>query len=512
LVKFLDRCEFADAVETLAGEPTPTNGAHAPPKKIAAVYSYTDEAGELLFQVVRYDPKDFRQRRPDGTGWIWSTKDLRQVPYRLLELMEAIAAGNRVIVCEGEKDCDNLAPLNVRATCNAGGAGKFRAELCSHFAGADVIIIPDRDAPGREHAIDVADKLDTFATSVRILELPGAKDASDWIAAGGTADEFWRLVETAVRPEAYKGASTRGAIEEKPASAKLKPYDITDFLALEIPPREMILAPIIPEKATAMLYAARGNGKTHVAHGIAFAVATGTKFLKWTAPKPRRVLIVDGEMPASELQSRLSVILRSATIKPDPGMLNLLPADLVEGGIGNLADPKTQAALDPWLAGIELLILDNLSCLTTVIKDNDAESWGPIQEWLLRLRRRGISVLIVHHAGKNNAQRGTSRREDILDTSISLRRPGDYVAPEGARFEVHIEKGRGIHGDDANPFEARFETRDGTCQWTIREIEDAKLARVLVLHEDGLSLRDIADVTGIPKSTVERMLKKSAQA
>jgi putative DNA primase/helicase len=100
-------------------------------------------------------------------------------------------------------------------------------------------------------------------------------------------------------------------------------------------------------------------------------------------------------------------------------------------------------ALDPWLAGVELLILDNLSTLTTIIRDNDADSWNPIQEWLLRLRRGGISVLIIHHAGKDGAQRGTSRREDILDTSISLRRPADYAGVEGARFEIHIEKGRG---------------------------------------------------------------------
>jgi putative DNA primase/helicase len=299
--------------------------------------------------------------------------------------------------------------------------------------------------------------------------------------------------------------------EQKSVASKLKPYDIATFLALEIPPREMILAPIIPEKGTAMLYAARGNGKTHVAHGIALAVATGAQFLKWTAPKPRRVLIVDGEMPASELQKRLSEILWGAAARPEPGMLNLLPADLVEGGIGNLADLKVQAALDPWLMGVELLILDNLSCLTTVIKDNDAESWGPIQEWLLRLRRRGISVLIVHHAGKGGGQRGTSRREDILDTSISLRRPADYVAQEGARFEVHIEKGRGIHGDGAKPFEARLETRDGACQWTIREIEDAKLARVAALLDDGMSLSEVANETGIPKSTVGRMKLKIEQ-
>ena len=158
-----------------------------------------------------------------------------------------------------------------------------------------------------------------------------------------------------------------------------------------------------------------------------------------------------------------------------------------------------------------MLVLDNLSSLTAVIRDNDAESWNPIQEWLLRLRRRGISVLIVHHAGKGGEQRGTSRREDVLDTSISLRRPSDYATPEGARFEVHFEKARGIHGNKAKPFEARLEVRDGEAFWTVREIEDVNLARVAALLDDGLSVREIAEETGIPKSTVHR-LKKQIEA
>jgi putative DNA primase/helicase len=289
---------------------------------------------------------------------------------------------------------------------------------------------------------------------------------------------------------------------------KLKPYNFSEFLNLSIPPREMILSPILPEKGTAMLFASRGAGKTHVAHGIACAVAGGGRFLRWQAPKARRVLCLDGEMPASELQQRLNWAVAGSQPKPDPLMLQLLPSDLVDGGVGNLASPKIQAALDPWLKEIDLLILDNLSSLTTVIRDNDAESSSPIQEWLLRLRRQGVSVLIVHHAGKGGEQRGTSRREDVLDTSISLRRPGDYVSTEGARFEVHIEKGRGIHGADAKPFEARLEVRDGVALWSMREIEDVNLARVAALLDDGLSIRDIADETGIKKSTVHNLKKK----
>jgi putative DNA primase/helicase len=234
---------------------------------------------------------------------------------------------------------------------------------------------------------------------------------------------------------------------------------------------------------------------------------TGTKFLKWQAGKARKVLHVDGEMCADELRQRFREIFWGGGVEPERGMLNILTADLIDLGIGNIASPKVQEEFEPLLYGVELLVLDNLSSLTSVIRDNDAESWNPIQEWLLRLRRRGVSVLIVHHAGKGGEQRGTSRREDVLDTSISLRRPSDYMQSQGARFEVHFEKSRGIHGDRVKPFEAQLEVRDGAAHWTTREIEDVNAARVKALVDDGLTIREIADETGIPRSTVGRIKK-----
>jgi AAA domain/Homeodomain-like domain len=296
------------------------------------------------------------------------------------------------------------------------------------------------------------------------------------------------------------------AVQDTGRTYDFEPLDLHDLVALEVPPREMVLAPIIPAKGLVMLYAFRGGCKTHTAHGIAAAVSTGGKFLKWTAPKPRKVLLVDGELPIEELQQRLRQVTSHTTV--ERGMFEILAADQVRDGIGNFADIKTQNDLDAHLEGVELLILDNLSSLTTVIRDNDAESWNPIQSWLLRLRRRGIAVLVVHHAGKDGAQRGTSRREDVLDTSLSLRRPSDYDPTQGARFEVHIEKGRGLHGEDAKPFEAQLEVRDGACYWTLREITDVNEARIAALLDDGLSIREIADETGIPKSTVARIKKK----
>jgi putative DNA primase/helicase len=385
---------------------------------------------------------------------------------------------------------------------------KWQASYNEVFRNADVVLLPHNDRAGRDHVGKVAASLHGIASRVRVVDLADTAwpeclekgDVSDWIAVGGgTAERLQELIEATA--------------DWSPSPVRLRPLDLKEFLQLSIKPREMLLDPILPEKGLAMLYAARGTGKTHVALGICFAIATGTKFLKWHAPKARRALLIDGEMPAAALQERFATIVASAPdVDLDPDKIRILAGDLIEvGGIGNLASSEVQEELDRWLAGIDALILDNLSSLTAVIRDNDAESWGPIQEWLLKLRRRGISVVIVHHAGKGGQQRGTSRREDVLDTSISLRHPADYSPVEGARFEVHLEKARGVHGDAARPFEAKLEIRDGKAVWTTRELEDANRARVQALLDDGLTVREIADETGIPKSTVHR-IKKAIEA
>jgi hypothetical protein len=305
------------------------------------------------------------------------------------------------------------------------------------------------------------DHLEVLQNALRellpVAELAAAvRDVSDWATNYGAifrldTDEVQQAIATA------KEAKPAPSETVSNSSDRLRPLDLKSFLQLSIKTREMLLDPVLPEKGLAMLYAARGTGKTHVALGIVFAVSTGGEFLKWRAPRPRRTLLIDGEMPAAALQERLaSIVAGSPTVIFDPANIKIIAGDLVEGtGIGNLASREVQAELDRWLEDIDLLVLDNLSSLTAVIRDNDSESWGPLQEWLLRPRRRGISVLIVHHAGKGGQQRGTSRREDVLDTSISLRRPADYSPEQGATFEIHLEKSRGVHGDAAKPFEAK---------------------------------------------------------
>lgn len=169
-------------------------------KRIAATYDYRDEAGALLFQVVRFEPKDFRQRRLDGKdGWLWKLDDVRRVLYKLPELLAADPAES-VFIGEGERDVDNLGVLGLVATTNAGGAGKWRAEYAESLRGRHVVILADNDDVGEKHARQIGRSLIGKAASVKLLRLPNLPDkgdVSDWLAAGGTRDELLRLATEA---------------------------------------------------------------------------------------------------------------------------------------------------------------------------------------------------------------------------------------------------------------------------------------------------------------------------
>ena len=199
-----------------------------------------------------------------------------------------------------------------------------------------------------------------------------------------------------------------------------------------------------------------GVGKTFFALSCAYAVATGQSFLKFNAPSPRKVLYIDGEMPAPTMQQRIEQMINSDSKVDIP--LKIITPDLQPKNQRsiNLSDPRDQVAIASLVEESDLIIIDSISTLVRGGRENEAESWIPVQEWALNQRANGRSVLFIHHSGKGGAQRGTSRREDVLDTVIGLRRPAEYNPEDGAVFEVHFAKSRGFIGDDAKPFEARL--------------------------------------------------------
>jgi len=207
LVKCHAGCTFEEIVRAVELEPSDLlpDDHHAewtPRGPAVAVYTYVDEEGQPLFEVCRTADKQFPQRRPDPgsrSGWRWNLDGVRRVIYRLPEVLKAVAASETIFVVEGEKDVATIEAAGGVATCNPGGAGKWRADYAQVFVGARVVIVADRDEAGSKHADQVAKSLIAVAASVRCVEAAVGKDAADHIAAGCKLDDFQPLGELARR-------------------------------------------------------------------------------------------------------------------------------------------------------------------------------------------------------------------------------------------------------------------------------------------------------------------------
>lgn len=284
-----------------------------------------------------------------------------------------------------------------------------------------------------------------------------------------------------------------------------------DFIAMDFPNREQILSPWLLKQGLNMIYSSRGYGKTYLSLYLAHAVSTGSPLLNWKSDKPHKVLYLDGEMPAPALQERLKQIIKY-NIPPNGDHLYIVTPDTQNGLVlPDLATPKGQKQIDALIDGADLIIVDSISAWARRGgAENDAESWLSIQEWSLAHRAAGRSILFVHHAGKSGAQRGTSRREDHLDTVINLRRPQAYMPSDGAVFEIHYEKCRHLYGEDVNPIEAKLHTDSyGRQIWSYQGVKEVTEEQVLELKHEGLSQRAIAEELGVSQATVHRIIKRN---
>lgn len=252
-----------------------------------------------------------------------------------------------------------------------------------------------------------------------------------------------------------------------PDEPRLTVVTLRQFLNTRLPPKELVLDPWLTTQSLNMIYSWRGIGKTHVALGVAYAVASGSSFLGWKATKPRGVLYLDGEMPGNALQERLRKMSGTQQGNIIEDNFLLLTPDLQKSAMPDLASSEGQKLIDELISpAIELIIIDNLSCLMrSGGRENDAESWMKMAQWALIKRAQGKSILFIHHAGKSGNQRGTSKREDILDTVILLKHPSDYTTDESAYFEVHFEKARNLFGNKAKPFTAHLISSASEHKW-----------------------------------------------
>jgi len=390
------------------------------------------------------------------------------------------------------------------------------AEVVRRLApAAEIIILADDDQkPDAEKNAGIEAATHAALAVGGLVALPtlGRKcDFWDVLNEQG-ADAVRQAIDAAAPAEDQYMAPPEQPEQVDPATespAKIRPIGIHEFLTLEFPPRHNLLSPWLPSQGLGMVYASRGIGKTHFALGVAYAVTSGGQFLGWHATEPAGVLYLDGEMPGVSMQDRISAIAASNDLEPVAPFTILTP-DLQPAGMPRIDTPEGQEAIESILTpAIKLIIVDNISTLCRT-KENEADGWTPVQAWALQQRAVGRSVLFVHHAGKGGQQRGTSRREDVLDTVLSLRRPVDYCPDQGAVFEVHFEKARGIYGEDVKPLEARLTTSEnGLITWTTRTVEAGMFDRVTQLLSEGLKQHEIVAELGLSKGTVSKYAKRA---
>ncbi|MDH5669568.1 MAG: AAA family ATPase, partial [Nitrospira sp.] len=306
----------------------------------------------------------------------------------------------------------------------------------------------------------------------------------------------------------------RGISERKPEgkpTLSIALVSYKDLLSLELPERPRYL-PWLMEGGNIMVFGPRGVGKTFLQLGLAVALTTGRGLLKWDVVKPAGVLYVDGEMQLDELRERTTALMDTPPAAP----LEFLTSQLVYQRCGGKDLVLTSESMRQEIVkildarpDIRVVILDNISCLFSGINEDSKQDWEPINAWLIRLRHRGIATVLVHHAGKGGQQRGTSGREDSLDTVIQLTKPVGGDPTDGCHFELHFTKCRSVSGDDVAPLDVRLEATNGRLQLSCKLLEVSKVEQAQRLYAEGVtSPSDLAEELGITKGYASKLLKR----
>ena len=287
-----------------------TSGA-ATPRQIADSYPYVDESGKLLFECVRFSPKGFAQRRPDGNGgWVWNLNGTRRVLYRLPQLCDATKAGGTVYLVEGEKDVSAIERLGLTATCNPMGAGKWRDEYAQQLRGASVVVVADDDDPGRKHAHQAATSLTAAGIDTKLVELwPRAnsyRDAADWAAVARSSAEREQakalLADIVERTPPFTPATA--TTDTMPAIRVVSARDIC--LLPDPPETDELLGPLCRRGQRLLIGADTGHGKTTAMCQAIKAVLYGETFLDWTGVGgDGKALVIDAEQGIRTIKKRL---------------------------------------------------------------------------------------------------------------------------------------------------------------------------------------------------------------
>ena len=410
---------------------------------------YRTEDGDTLFTKRRYKTNDAKGKtysihRVDANGKrIAGLKDTRIVPYNLPELLNAKAAGRAIYLVEGEKAADALVSIGATATTSHTGAGSWPTEITQYFSGANVVVIPDNDEPGRSYAKRAIAHLLPVVKSIRYLDLelmmPG-DDAYEWVHhAKGTRKE---LAELAKKAEVITNQAVVTDSEQLPEVFNSVPQllNIEAWDTIKDEPVEWIIQNVLPAKGFCALYGPPGSYKSFIALDIAEAIATGRPWMGNAVSNPGAVLIIAGEghggigarIMACKINNNtkdgaeIYVIRHQLNLRSSADDFNLLMESIDE-----LIQRK---GID-----LRLIQIDTLARAFGGGNENDSQDMGAFIHNCGRMQRKlDCALMPLHHSGKDSTKglRGHSSLLGAVDTQLELQKlamdePKDGVAGRG---------------------------------------------------------------------------------
>jgi putative DNA primase/helicase len=370
----------------------------------------------------------------------------------------------------------------------------------------EYIITADNDDAGRKGGEALKARLTNDGRKVRGPLYPPKKgDGWDDALHNCTDPEGWSNM--ILKAKAHKMKEVRS-------------LTMSEFCALDFPKRKYLLEPWLTTSALAMIHAARGGAKTYLALSIAYAVATGTQLLGWDVQHSGKVTYVDGEMPGDMLVERLN------RLGPHSENLRIVAWEqfqMIGQSMPNLATKEGRDMLDKIIEADDpvLVVLDNISTLvsTAGTGENDSDSWQDLQDWSMQHRRAGHTIMFIHHEGRSGNQRGTTRREDVQDVIVRLRKrtrdeqEGDkqnkqFKPVEGeTSYEFSFTKGRGLSDKQLEPMVVRLSVVDNRIAWRHDMITNVRNERIKQLFAEGMKLADVAKELGLTKGRVSQLKK-----
>jgi 5S rRNA maturation endonuclease (ribonuclease M5) len=492
-------------------------------------YAYTDEAGVPLFYSARFEPKRFRQYHVEQGREVWDLRGVRRVLYRLPQVIAAVQRGETIWIAEGEKDVEALEKAGAVATCNPMGASKWQPEYADVLDGASVIVVADRDEPGRRHAAEVAASLDRKALAVTVVEAADGKDAADHLAAGLSLNDFRAVqLETDTSDSAMSEAGSPLTSESDASDASDSVMDAqllagardgAWLTAQDFPALAYAVDGLIPEGLTLEVGPPKA-GKSWLTLGLLLAVASGGVALsRIKAAPPRRVFYLALEDGDRRMQDRCRALLGEG--EPIPALFHyqtrIMPGMVL----------PTIAAWMRRHPDTAMIVVDTLGkVMPPALQGESAYQRDYRVGAALKAQadaHPGLAVLVLHHDRKAAADdfvdsvSGTHGLAGAADTIIVLSRRRH--SPEGllkvtgrdvpeAEYALKVIDGMGWQLDGDGLAAAAAKAREREEAQKLGETS-AQILAAIREHPEGIRAADLRDRFG---KDVYQYLKRLTEA